>query len=173
MELSHVVGADKPESALLMLHGYDSNGADMLSFGRQLSAFLPHTLFVAPDAPDSIGPDAYVWYDLFAEDGEVSPLAQEKYCRQLQDICLKKSLFINELIDKIKVKYLLKNHQIGLLGFSQGGLLALVTGLTLAPPLACVVASSSIPLVDGGPVDIDQEKVAVAGLLEAHDAYIG
>ena len=150
LAMSHVIGSAHPRYALLMLHGYGSNGQDMLDYAQHLSAYLPQVVFIAPDAPNVVGPDAYAWYELDISSLEDSPLIGERYCRQLKNICLNKSTYISMLIDEIKLKYSLENKQLGLLGFSQGGLLALVTGLSIQPSLSCVVASSSIPLVEEG-----------------------
>ena len=38
-------------SAVVFLHGYGANGADLLGLADPLGEHLPDTLFVAPDAP--------------------------------------------------------------------------------------------------------------------------
>ena len=146
-DISNVAGATAPKKAILLLHGYGSNGQDMLDMAQQLSPLFPDVVFVAPNAPDEVGPGAYIWYELPADMGG---LTQENLCRQLKDVCVKKSLYISKLIENIKAKYSLENNQIGLWGFSQGGLLALVSGLTIQPTISCVIASSSIPLLEAG-----------------------
>ena len=149
-DISNVIGSSCPQKALLLLHGYGSNGADMLGLAEQLLPIFPDVVFVAPDAPESIGPESYVWYELPACEDDMGALVKENLCRKLKDVCVKKSLYISMLIDKIKSKYSLKNKDVGLWGFSQGGLLALVSGLMIQPSLSCVIASSSIPLIEGG-----------------------
>lgn len=146
-DIADVVGALKPKKALLLLHGYGSNGRDMLDLAEQLTSFFPDVVFVAPNAPEDIGMGMYAWYALPAD---FSALTRENLCRGFQNTCIEKSFYISKLIDKIKVKYSLENQQIGLWGFSQGGLLALVSALTIHPDLACVIASSSLPLLDTG-----------------------
>ena len=41
-------------SAVVFLHGYGANGADLLGLADVLAEHMPDTLFVAPDAPESI-----------------------------------------------------------------------------------------------------------------------
>ena len=38
-------------SALIFLHGYGANGADLLGLAEPLGEHMPDTLFLAPDAP--------------------------------------------------------------------------------------------------------------------------
>ena len=40
-------------SAIVFLHGYGANRADLLWLSDPLSEHLPDTLFIAPDAPES------------------------------------------------------------------------------------------------------------------------
>ena len=150
VDISNVIGSSCPKKALLLLHGYGSNGRDMLGLAEQLVPFFPEVVFIAPDAPEVINPGAYIWYELPISEEDISSLADENLCRKFKDICIKKYLYISMLVDEIKSKYSLKNADIGLWGFSQGGLLALVSGLTIQPTLSCVIASSSIPLVECG-----------------------
>ena len=43
-------------SAVVFLHGYGANGADLLGLADPLSEHLTDTLFIAPDAPESQNP---------------------------------------------------------------------------------------------------------------------
>jgi phospholipase/carboxylesterase len=42
---------DAPRSLVIFLHGYGSNGADLIDLAPYWAAALPDTLFLAPDAP--------------------------------------------------------------------------------------------------------------------------
>jgi phospholipase/carboxylesterase len=48
-------------SVVVFLHGYGANGADLLGLADVLGEHLPDTLFVAPDAPETIAglPNGY------------------------------------------------------------------------------------------------------------------
>ena len=58
-------------SAVVFLHGYGANGADLLGLADPLSEHLPDTLFIAPDAPEScIGsPFGFQWFPIPWIDG--------------------------------------------------------------------------------------------------------
>jgi phospholipase/carboxylesterase len=51
-------------SAVVFLHGYGANGADLLGLADPLADHLPDTLFVAPDAPENCAgsPFGYQWF---------------------------------------------------------------------------------------------------------------
>lgn len=40
-------------SAVIFLHGYGANGADLLGLADPLAEHMPDTLFLAPDAPEA------------------------------------------------------------------------------------------------------------------------
>ena len=58
-------------SIVVFLHGYGANGADLLGLADPLSEHLPDTLFVAPDAPESIPgmPMGLQWFPIPWIDG--------------------------------------------------------------------------------------------------------
>ena len=41
-------------SVVVFLHGYGANGADLLGLADPLGEHLPDTLFIAPDAPETL-----------------------------------------------------------------------------------------------------------------------
>jgi len=54
-----------PKQIVLLLHGYGSNGEDLISLGAQWQAGFPDALFLAPNAPQpcSMG-FGYQWWPL-------------------------------------------------------------------------------------------------------------
>lgn len=76
--MTRVLTADRKEplsgetrSAVVFLHGYGANGADLLGLADPLADHLPDTLFVAPDAPESIPgmPFGLQWFPIPWIDG--------------------------------------------------------------------------------------------------------
>ena len=53
-------------SAVVFLHGYGANGADLLGLADPLGEHLPDTLFVAPDAPEACAgaPMGFQWFPI-------------------------------------------------------------------------------------------------------------
>lgn len=55
-----------PTSLVIFLHGYGSNGANLIELGKYWEKALPNTLFIAPNAPERCPHtiNGYQWYDL-------------------------------------------------------------------------------------------------------------
>ena len=56
----------QPRHLMVLLHGYGSDGNDLIAIGRHWSTSLPDTLFVSPNAPDAcdINPSGYQWFPI-------------------------------------------------------------------------------------------------------------
>src|SRR3569832_1753738 len=56
----------EPKSIVVILHGYGSNGLDLIALAPQWRAVLPDTLFLAPNAPEPCpgAPDGYQWWPI-------------------------------------------------------------------------------------------------------------
>ena len=69
-------------SAVVFLHGYGANGADLLGLADPLAEHLPDTLFVAPDAPENCAgsPLGYQWFPIPWIDGS----SEEESSRGMQ-----------------------------------------------------------------------------------------
>ena len=62
--------------AMIMFHGYGSNGDDLISFAPNLAEKMPDTIFYSPNAPDVLTADGYKWYDI---DEMASPSVYERF----------------------------------------------------------------------------------------------
>ena len=91
---------EKPQNAIVLLHGFGGSGKDISMLTINWKRFLPDTVFLCPNAHQecSISPSGYQWFDLSKDDNESifksSLLAEKK---------------INEYISQIKNIYELKN----------------------------------------------------------------
>ena len=58
-------------AAVIFLHGYGANGADLLGIADVLAEHLPDVLFLAPDAPETIlmSPTGLQWFPIPWIDG--------------------------------------------------------------------------------------------------------
>ncbi|MDZ4322504.1 MAG: prepilin peptidase, partial [Alphaproteobacteria bacterium] len=56
----------KPDSIVVLIHGYGANGDDLLSLGKSWASLLPNTLFVAPHGPVAceMNPSGNQWFGL-------------------------------------------------------------------------------------------------------------
>ncbi|GAB4307657.1 MAG: alpha/beta fold hydrolase [Roseovarius sp.] len=124
------------KSAVVFLHGYGANGADLLGLADILGEHLRDTLFVAPDAPEEIPmmPGARQWFPIPWLDGSSPEAAAQGMARAVADI--------DAFLDALMADQGLLPAQVALFGFSQGSMLALHVAPRRAQPLAGVVAFS-------------------------------
>ena len=123
-------------SVVVFLHGYGANGADLLGLADVLGEHLPDTLFVAPDAPESISglPNGYQWFPIPWLDGS----SEEEAERGLQAA----SDDLNAFLDALLVDEDLLPEQMVLFGFSQGTMISLHVAPRREDPVAGIVAFS-------------------------------
>ncbi|MEM7046218.1 MAG: dienelactone hydrolase family protein [Pseudomonadota bacterium] len=123
-------GAHDPAQLIVLFHGYGSSGEDLLSLAPDLAIKLPDALFIAPDAPYKIPdqPMGYQWFDL-----------QDRSLEAIKQNIDQARAPTHEWLDSLQKTY--PNCPLGVLGFSQGGAVALDIGL--ARSCAAVVALSS------------------------------
>jgi phospholipase/carboxylesterase len=67
-------------SMVIFLHGYGSNGEDLIGLAPYWRAALPHTVFLAPNAPQRCpgAPGGYQWWAL----ADLSPAGRAAGVRQ-------------------------------------------------------------------------------------------
>ena len=121
---------EKLESAVIFCHGYGGDGKDISLLANYWRNYLPKTIFLCPDAPEicKVNPSGFQWFDLMD---------------QTSDQILAKSLVaemkLNKFIDEVKEKNNLNSNQIALVGFSQGCMISLQTGIKRKDQLKCIV----------------------------------
>ncbi|MEL7012162.1 MAG: dienelactone hydrolase family protein [Pseudomonadota bacterium] len=123
-------------SIVVFLHGYGANGADLLGIADVLMEHLPDTLFVAPDAPESIPmmPMGLQWFPIPWIDGS-SEEEQERGLMAAADD-------LNAFLDALMVDEDVLPEQVVLFGFSQGTMMALHVAPRREDPIAGIVAFS-------------------------------
>ncbi|MDR9394273.1 MAG: alpha/beta fold hydrolase [Roseovarius sp.] len=106
-------------SAVVFLHGYGANGADLMGLAEPLAEHLPDTLFVAPDAPETIPmmPSGLQWFPIPWIDGSSEEEAERGLMAAAADL--------DAFLDALMVDEDLLPEQVVLLGFSQGTMMAL------------------------------------------------
>jgi phospholipase/carboxylesterase len=123
-----------PRQIVLLLHGYGSNGADLISFAPHWQQALPDALFLAPNAPQRCGMGAgYQWWALTA----FTPQA-------LASGATSAAPAIDAFIDRKLAQYGLTEADLGIVGFSQGTMMALHVGLRRERPVAAIVGYSGM-----------------------------
>lgn len=123
-------------SIVVFLHGYGANGADLLGIADVLGEHLPDTLFVAPDAPETIPmmPTGLQWFPIPWIDGSSEEESERGLLAAANDL--------NAFLDALMVDEDVLPEQVVLFGFSQGTMMALHVAPRREDPVAGVVAFS-------------------------------
>lgn len=123
-------------SVVVFLHGYGANGADLLGLADVLGEHLPDTLFVAPDAPETIPgmPSGYQWFPIPWIDGSSEEEAERGLMAASEDL--------NAYLDALMVDEDVLPEQVVLFGFSQGTMMALHVAPRREDAVAGIVAFS-------------------------------
>lgn len=126
---------------VVFLHGVGADGKDLISLGGMWRSRLPQAAFVSPDAPQAydMAPFGRQWFSL-RERTPSALLAGAQETRGLFETYLKK------LATDLKVPL----SKTALVGFSQGTMMALYTGLRLDETLAGILGYSGALLSDEG-----------------------
>lgn len=170
----------KTTSVVVFLHGYGSNGADLLGLAEPMSGALADTLFVAPDGPEPSrgNPMGFQWFSVPRFDGSSETEMAAGFARSADDI--------NAFLDEILAETGLSADRLALVGFSQGSVMSMqiaprraeaiggvvaFSGRMIAPEKLAAEAVSKPPvlLVHG-----DQDPVMpIAEMKAAGDALVG
>lgn len=121
-------------SAVIFLHGYGANGADLMGLADHLAEHLPDTMFIAPDAPEDCAgsPMGFQWFPIPWIDGSSEEESEAGALRAAEDL--------NAFLDGVMVDEDLLPEQVALLGFSQGAMMALHVAPRREDPVAGVVS---------------------------------
>ena len=106
-------------SAVIFLHGYGANGADLLGLAQPLGEHLPDTMFLAPDAPEACvgSPMGLQWFPIPWIDGSSEEESRAGMLRAVDDL--------NAFLDGVMIDEDLLPEQVAVFGFSQGTMMAL------------------------------------------------
>jgi phospholipase/carboxylesterase len=133
------LSGNTPKQIVLLLHGYGSNGADLISFAPQWRQVLPNALFLAPNAPHRCAMGSgYQWWAL----SSFTPQA-------LAAGAATAAPAIDAFIDRKLAQYGLIESDLVIVGFSQGTMMALHVGLRRERQVAAIVGYSG--MLTGGP----------------------
>ncbi|HZK98692.1 MAG TPA: dienelactone hydrolase family protein [Caulobacteraceae bacterium] len=123
------------QSLVIFLHGYGSNGADLIGLAPHWRDALPDTAFVSPNAPELCpgAPGGFQWWGLSSLDHN----ARAAGARRAAPV-------LDAFIDAELARAGLSEDRLALVGFSQGTMMALHVGPRRARPLAGIVGYSGM-----------------------------
>lgn len=124
-----------PEQLVILLHGYGSNGDDLISLGKYWQKLLPTTEFAAFNAPfpcsEFAHEKSYQWFDL----GDFNHAVMHDGISEIVPV-------LNSNIDTLLGERGLSDEDLALVGFSQGAIMALSGGVSRKRPCAGVIGYS-------------------------------
>ena len=133
---SRIIESEKKneiKNAIILLHGYGGDGADISSIAYTWRRFIDNTVFLCPDGHQicKLNPNGFQWFDLSIDDQDYI-IAEVKKAEKI----------LIDYIEQIKKKYNLDNSQIILSGFSQGCMISINLGLICNQSFKSVIGFS-------------------------------
>jgi len=121
----------QPRSLVVLLHGVGADGHDLIDLAPGWGRAVPDALFVAPDAPEpyDMAPFGRQWFSL----QDRSPAMLSAGVRAAADA-------LETFLQGATARLGLRMADVALMGFSQGAMTALFTGLRLDPGPAVILA---------------------------------
>lgn len=128
--------AGTAKRAVVFLHGYGADGADLLGLAEPMTPHLPDTVYLAPNAPEPCtgNPMGYQWFPIPYIDGSSDEAAAAGLEAAAADL--------NVWLDTVLEEESLTASQLAIIGFSQGTMMALEVAPRRPEPFACVVGFS-------------------------------
>ena len=123
-----------PSNMVVLLHGYGSNGQDLISLAPYFQKNLPNTVFLSPNAPfpcEIMPESGFQWFSL----GEYTPEKLLEGSKQAAPL-------LNTFIDEQLEAYNLTADKLALVGFSQGTMMSLYVAPRRNPRIAGVLGYS-------------------------------
>ncbi len=133
-----------PQKALIMLHGYGQSGAKMQHLAEQLKPLFPNTIFYFPNAPERAPYRGYQWFSLPILN--IENITEKDY-QNMMSGALESVELVEDMIEEIHKKQNIAYENISVAGFSQGGMMAVLTGLLSPNRLPKVVSLSGVPII--------------------------
>lgn len=144
---------------VVFLHGYGADGNDLIGIGREWAAHLPDAAFVSPHAPEPCGmaPVGRQWFHLTLRD-------PSEYWRGVTAARPALDAFLDAELKSLG----LTDKDLVLVGFSQGTMMALHSGLRRNSAPAGIVAYSGLL---AGPENLDEEIKSRPPVFLAHGTH--
>ncbi len=119
---------------VLLVHGYGADGNDLIPLGKYWQASLPDTAFVAPNAPEpcELSPFGRQWFSLSQYDPDLQrrdPVAGAEVFNRMTEGARRAQTAIDAYLSRELETYGLQHGDMAFVGFSQGTMVSLYTGL--------------------------------------------
>lgn len=143
--------AKKPDSIVVLFHGYGDSGENFLFLGAFLGQLLPDTLFVAPDGPIACKtiPSGRQWLSAPKNN-------RPRLLKEINNL----TPSLNRYLDDLLKTHDIPPEKMAFLGFSQGARIALHMGLR-RPTCAGIVAMSGSYLHDSAAKNLSRPPILI------------
>lgn len=147
------------KQAVVFLHGYGADGADLLGLAAPMAPHLPDTAFLAPNAPEPCtgNPMGYQWFPIPWLDGSSEAEAAAGLNAAAEDL--------NAYLDQVLETEGLEAEDLAVIGFSQGTMMSLHVAPRREAPIAAIVGFSGRLIA---PERLAQEAVSKMPVLLLH-----
>lgn len=150
----------KNNKAVLMLHGFGSNEADLFSMA---SYFPDNLLIISARAPLPLDYGGYAWYPIYIDaQGHKISDNQQAY---------ESLLALSQFVDFLQDKYQITPGSFNLLGFSQGAILSYALALTYPQKVKNIIALSGYINEDIMPIQENIEHYKHLNIFASHGIY--
>jgi phospholipase/carboxylesterase len=147
----------KPKQLVVFLHGYGSNGEDLISLAPYWAPLLPEAEFLSPNAPFPCALNPFGGYQWFGFE-DVNPMMMLGALRAA-------ATMLDAFLDSALAQRGLDERALALVGFSQGTMMGLHVGLRRKSALAAIVGYSGSLIA---PELLAAEKTASPPVLLVH-----
>lgn len=124
-----------PKALVVLVHGYGSNGDDLISLAAMIQPALPDVAFAAPNAPSLLPhmADARQWWPIESFSAAERAAGAAAAAPDLD-------AFLDQELERNR----LTHERLLLVGFSQGTMMSLHVGLRRPEPLAGIIGISGM-----------------------------
>jgi phospholipase/carboxylesterase len=145
-----------PEQLVILLHGYGSDGDDLIGLAPYFARALPGAYFVAPHAPErcEMSPMGYQWFPI----SQFDPSSRLAGAQGVAPV-------LDQFIDAELARHGLDEGKLVLVGFSQGTMMALHVGLRRSGAAAGILGYSGLL---AGPERLADEAISKPPILLIH-----
>ncbi len=127
-----------PKYLVFFLHGYGSNGENLINLAHEFEYVLPDAHYISPNAIEAWEggfPDSYQWFSLYLG-------TDRKALSEISDNIKNSNQILTNFIDAQLARFNLKPNQLFIAGFSQGGMMAMYQGMTMKEKPAGIISFS-------------------------------
>ncbi len=128
----------KPKYLVIFLHGYGANGENLINLWHEFNYVLPEAHYISPNAiePWEGGfPHSYQWFSLYSG-------TDRKALFEIAHNIKNANKILTNFIDEQLERFNLTHDKLFVVGFSQGGMMAMYQGMTFAKKPAGIISFS-------------------------------